>query len=49
MEFENYSFYKKLALFNKNNNEYFNINNIIFINFINRDHYQILILLRIEF
>ena len=43
MEFDNYAFYKKLALFNKNSNEYFNINDIIFINFINRDHYQLLL------
>ena len=41
MEFENYAFYKILELFNKNSNEYFNINDIIFINFINRDHYQL--------
>ena len=35
-------FYNKIALFNKNNTELYSLNNTIFVNFINKDHYQLL-------
>ena len=43
MEFLNsYIFFNKVALFNNNENEIFNLEDIIFINYVNKNHYQLL-------
>ena len=35
-------FYNKIALFCYNENEFYNLDDIIFINYINKNHYQLL-------
>ena len=43
LEFLNsYIFFNKVALFNNNENEIFNLEDIIFINYVNKNHYQLL-------
>ena len=43
MKFLNsYIFFNKVALFNNNENEIFNLEDIIFINYVNKNHYQLL-------
>ena len=37
-----YIFFNKVALFNNNENEIFNLEDIIFINYVNKNHYQLL-------